>query len=164
MHTSPRPVLAQVRYTKGYTLIELIVVVAIVGILTVVVMGSIAAPRTKGADAAIKADFRTIQNEAQFFVDLNDSRYNTDGSTGHTVGTACPSAGNTMFAANAKVRAAIVHANTVSGGTATCYMNAAGTIYVIWSPMKTPGTYWCIDSTGLGKQKATAHVAETSCL
>lgn len=148
----------------GFTLIELMVVLAIIGILSAVVLAVLSTPRAKGSDAAIKANFRGIQSQAQIFLDNNNGKYNTDGATGvAATPTVCPTTGNTMFAADATIKAAIAASNSSSGGSATCYMNSTGTAYLIWSPLKTSGTYWCIDQTGIAKPEAAAQVAQTTC-
>ncbi|HUD02706.1 MAG TPA: prepilin-type N-terminal cleavage/methylation domain-containing protein, partial [Candidatus Paceibacterota bacterium] len=46
---------------KGFTLIELMVVIAIIGILASIIMVSLSSAQSKGRDAKRVADIRTIQ-------------------------------------------------------------------------------------------------------
>lgn len=151
------------KLTGGFTLIELMVVMAIIGILSAIVLAALNTPQKKGGDAAVKANLRTIASQAQFFLDTN-SRFNTDGTTGVGAGNTCPTTGNTMFAFDNTIKAAISAAGIAGGGgNVTCYMDNAGTKFVVWAPLKT-GQYWCIDQTGISRQEPAAQtVLNLSC-
>jgi prepilin-type N-terminal cleavage/methylation domain-containing protein len=133
--------------TKGFTLIELLVVIAIIGILSSIVLASLNTARTRGNDAAVKADLKTIQTQASLYFDTN-SDYGDDTND-------CLAA-DTLFA-DPTVALAIAGAETNSGpgNTATCYADdgvaAAGTSASSWAisvPLRSPGQSWCVDSSG----------------
>ncbi|MDB5244416.1 MAG: hypothetical protein JWN18_286 [Parcubacteria group bacterium] len=150
---------------RGFTLIELLVVVAIIGVLSAITMALLTAPSAKGADAAVKANLRTVVTQAYAFFETYN-KYNTNGSSGLATQTTCPTAGtsNTMFDTDPVIKNAIAAANTAGGGPVKCYMNAQGTQYVVWAAMKTAGTYWCIDQNNSGKQENTPQgPLHTSC-
>ncbi len=56
---------------KGFTLIELIIVIAIIGILASVVLASLNSARDKDEDAAVKSSLNNVRGQAALFYDDN---------------------------------------------------------------------------------------------
>ncbi|MEK7113950.1 MAG: hypothetical protein AAB850_00135, partial [Patescibacteria group bacterium] len=124
----------------------LLVVIAIIGILSAVVLASLNTARSKGNDAAIQSDLSTIQTQAEIFY-----------GTGNTYTGVC---------ADATIVKAIAGAE-VANGTGTgvvCNVIANGTAYAVSSNLSSnTGRYWCIDSTGSSSNSTTALAALTAC-
>ncbi|MDQ3244765.1 MAG: type II secretion system GspH family protein [bacterium] len=140
-------------------MIELLVVIAIIGILASVVLASLNTARSKGSDAAIKADFAGLRASAEVAYDTNGNRYNVDGTTPFTADGDCGSGtgvANSMFITGSNIMLALSHAKAQNGGTAlVCNQNAAGTAYAIATPLRSSG-FWCIDSTGVARGATAA--------
>lgn len=123
------------KYSKGFTLIELLVVIAIIGILSSVVLASLNTARNKGSDAAAKAGFAQIRNQAEIYYDSQSSPSYTG-----------------MFSATTTA-AILSNIGTNITGTTTTY--ASGDVWAASSALK-GGGFWCVDSTGYTKAGTTA--------
>lgn len=122
---------------KGFTIIELLVVVAIIAVLTGIVLVNVTSYINKGKDAAIKGNMATMSTNAAVFYDNNSSTY---------VG----------FAASAGYTAP---ATAITSANAAPVTFESATAYCVKAALK-DGTTWCVDHTGF---KGTVNTA-TRCI
>ena len=150
------------RLARGFTLIELLVVIAIIGVLSAVVLASLNTARSKGSDAAIKANLVQVRNQAEIYYGGNGNSYGVQAWTASGSGSVCTAG---MFLADTPVARAIFAANAANGaGSVGCAAN--GQTYVVAAALlENTASYWCVDSTGTSKQVNAAFpgVAIASC-
>jgi len=127
----------------------LLVVVAIIGILASVVLASLNSARSKGADAAIKANLANIRAQAQLVY---------DSATPNLFATVCADP-NVLSAVKAAASAAGVTWTGVGNNVAGMTCVDEDTAWMVAMPLKSTnvlgsatGTdYWCVDSAGQSK-------------
>lgn len=137
---------------RGFTLIELLVVIAIIGILSSVVLASLNTARSKGNDAAIKANLVNIRAQAELFYDDTGS-----------YGVQTSSCASGMFRDDQNINNAILAAEKASGGgnEATCISSSIA--WAISVPLRSDSQiHWCVDSTGFSGEKRASPLAVCS--
>lgn len=138
---------------RGFTLIELLVVIAIIGILSSVVLASLNTARSKGTDAKIQSEIRSIQVNAEIYYDNNGNVYGSSS----TVSTSCR-ANVFAFASNPNIYQIITDLMSAHGtADPVCSSSSAG--YAISHQLLSPttNTFFCADSSGKVATSTTAH-------
>jgi len=128
--------------SKGFTIIELLVVVAIIAVLAAIVLVNVTQYINKGKDAAIKGNMSTILTNGAIHYD----------SAGNY--TAFPLAANPAYNGPAE---AIEAANAAP----TAWVNGTGSAYCVKAVLKDTTTY-CVDSTGFKGALATGKCASAT--
>lgn len=142
---------------RGFTLIELLVVIAIIGILSSVVLASLNTARSKGNDAAIKANLDGLRTQAALYYGENNSNYGADGA-------GCTGSAN-LFVLDTTIANQISAADTANSGlSVVCNVGGTGTEYAVSAELVAEtGRFYCIDSLGSASTTPTALGAATVC-
>jgi prepilin-type N-terminal cleavage/methylation domain-containing protein len=138
--------------SKGFTIIELLVVVAIIAVLAAIVLVNVTGYINQGKNAAIKGNLSTVLTNGAVYYDAN-SNYGSSG-TGF-----CGTANFTSPSA----------AITAAGGTAVCDVNDAYTAWCACSTLKVTsadiaGSTFCTDHTGYKKVTQNAGGCAARCV
>jgi len=113
---------------KGFTIIELIVVIAIIAVLAAIVLVNVTQYISRGKDASIKGNMSSMVTIAAAYYDNNSSSY-TDLSTEST------------FAAG------LVAIDNANGTAKAQKAEVISSAFCIVAELN-DGTLWCVDSTG----------------
>ena len=148
--------------TRGFTLIEVLIVIAIIAILSAASLAFLGGGRNKGKDTALKSGmYELFQQMEQYYE--NNSNY------GLTMAAAtCPTTGGTIFATDNTVVSMIAQLrNSNNNGTIVCATGgpSSATSWAVVARTADGTAYWCVDSaqhaqtapsTALGGGAATA--------
>lgn len=140
------------RTYRGFTLIELLVVIAIIAILSIVVFGSLGLGRLKAADASIKANLHTIQQQMEVYYSNNGNSYGTPIYQASAATTGPTSIGTHVFAVDAVINGAMKEA-VRQGGYGYWSVGPNGASWAVAVKLKADsGYWWCVDYTGQPKR------------
>jgi prepilin-type N-terminal cleavage/methylation domain-containing protein len=142
--------------SKGFTIIELLVVVAIIAVLTGIVLVNVTSYIAKGKDAAVKGNMSTMLTDGAVFYDSNSTYTGFYSGTTSPITTTAGCTGNSGFVntCTAMVNAGYNSVTFTCAGAANC--NTAGATG--WCAMvteKANTNTFCVDSTGAKIEKAS---------
>jgi len=125
---------------KAFTLIELLTVIAIIGILTGIVLVSVRTARIRAKDARIAADFDQMRTAAELFYDRDSSyvNFNCSSTTPVDVSKLCSDI------------------SLQNGGTApTINKPSNNQDYCAYAPLASSGRWYCIAANGKAGETST---------
>ncbi len=147
--------------SKGFTLIEILIVVAIISILTGVTLAALGSARGKGDDTSIVSTLGNARTQAELY-------YSNNGNYG--IGTASPGGSyslcnsgsgthifNTSPSGLLNALKSVARTNGATLGTDMIVCAASSndsSVFSSWAIMaSTSKSNWCVDSTGQSKEE-----------
>lgn len=128
---------------KGFSLVELLIVIAIVGILSTAIMSNLNTGRARSYDSKIKQQLVSFRTSAYVYY------YNQTPNSFGTAGNCNTGIFADMTTANGRPGSFLATNNLPAYATVQCSSN--GTSYAVKASLYSGDEYFCVDSTGAGK-------------
>ncbi len=148
-----------IKKSKGFTIIELLVVVAIIAVLAAIVLVNVTGYINQGKNAAIKGNLATVLTNGAVFYDVPGNYTGFCASTGvlSPLAAANAASGATVAAGNVAICLAKTGANVDQSWCACSIMKVTA--------IETASSYFCVDSTGAKKTYVgqAANYCATAC-
>ncbi len=137
------------KINKGFTLVELLITLAIIGILASIAMASLQYARGKGGNASVRTNLSGIRSQAEIYF----SDHNQD-FTGFCTDPNVISAMNAAILAGGDTGSVATRCNSDTSNWA---------INVQLRLQEDTSIYWCIDTSGAAKGEPSELSGATSC-
>lgn len=138
---------------SGFTIVELLVVVAIIGLLSSVVFVNVKGTRFKANDAVVKSHMHQIRNEAEMRFSETES-----------YDEVCNDDDNTLSDAGLFMTLERAIKENNGNQDVSCYESGSKKYFAVSSPLLSlPGKSWCIESVGLSVELDCPDIASFFC-
>lgn len=125
----------------GFSLVELLIVITIIGILSTVVLSSLSNSRARAYDSKVKQNLRNFRTAADIY-------FTNQSPAGYGPATVACNAGifNDVDASNGSPGIYLAVGNLPDFAVPVC--NSSDSAYAVKSPLYSANEYWCVDSKG----------------
>ncbi len=139
---------------KAFTLIELLIVIAIIGVLASIILASLNSSRDKGSDTGMKTAINSLRSAGNIiFNEYGCFAGSSGGCNGTNLGPgACSTPGSTIFS-NLEFAKITAPYRTSSDFITSCSSTTGQTAWAIAIRLKSNTTKaWCVDSLNTAKE------------
>ncbi len=139
------------KINNGFSLIELMVVVAVIALLSALSMQYLGSAKKRGDDTAVKTNLATVRAVSEIFFLENGNSYLPSGGSNFSLAT-CPvynASGVNMLSVSKPVADSIAEATKRGIGNACANSSARWAVAV--GLKEVPGSSWCVDAEGAAK-------------
>ncbi len=144
---------------KGFTLIEILIVVAMLGLLTTMVSFTFRSSQAKARDAQRKSDLSQYRNALEAFANGHDGLYPSHLTTAVPADSICNANElnlGTSCAKDPKDGEGSFRYYYLTDGTGGSPATFTATKYVLYAYLERSADYWVVCSSGTNKSKSSA--------
>lgn len=137
-----------IKFKKGFSLLELLISITIMGLLATIVLNSVSTSRSKAYDSKIRQQLNSFRTAADiYFSNQEPNSYNT---TGSPITVCSQGIFNDLSPTNGQPGKYIDVANLPTGTQVVC--GAIDNDYAVKATLYSGNSYWCIDSKGSNRE------------
>lgn len=154
---------------RGFTLVELLIVLAVIGVLASIVVSTLSSAKKKASDSSLKSGLSTIRSQGEYYNTVNGSYVGSATAfAAAQTSDACLTAGSLFNTTDGMGNNLQKLSDTYDplGWSLTCAIGDTPDSWAVSSPLKM-GDTWCVDYTGASKNGVASGGgpgAEAKCL
>ena len=143
--------------SRGFSLIELLIVITIVGVLSTIILSSISNSRARAYDSKIKQQLSSFRTAAEiYFTNQTPNSYNT---TGSPITSCANGIFNDVDAVNGAPGLYIAPGNLPDFAQPVCGAADSGSAYAVKATLYSGNEYWCVDNKGSSRMVSDGSLA-----
>ena len=140
------------RKNSGFSLVELLITIAIIGILAAIILNSIYSSKTKAYDSKVKQQLVSFRTAAEVYF-TNQSNYSTSNSCDAGIFS-------DLNAVNSRPG---LYIDSLQSSGVQLICNSNSSAYAVKAVLYSGSQYWCVDNKGASKLYPTPPISNTVC-